>query len=170
MDLESLRKHSLFGGIALDALKRIQPLLKERDCPAGEFVVREGDHGGTLFFISGGSVEILKHVPGSADDLRRLAVLGVGDTFGEMEVIDIQCCAASVRALEDTTLLTLTNSDMYRIYEDNVETFALILMNMAREISRRLRRMDELMAGSLRMQRGEPDSGESRCGGCEVTT
>jgi CRP/FNR family cyclic AMP-dependent transcriptional regulator len=80
---------------------------------------------------------------------RQLAILEEGATFGEMELIDIQCCVASVRALEDVKLLTLTNADMYRIYEDNLEAFAMIVMNIAREISRRLRRMDDLMTSSL---------------------
>ncbi len=150
VDIDSLREHSLFGGIGRKALKVIAPLLQEKSFVPGNFIVHEGEHGGTLHIIVEGSVEIVKRVPGGGPgDLRQLAVLNAGSTFGEMELIDIQCCAASVRALEDVKLLTLTNSDMYRIYEDDIEAFAIIVMNIAREISRRLRRMDELMAGSL---------------------
>jgi CRP-like cAMP-binding protein len=164
VDLESLRKHSLFGGISRKALESIAPLLQERTFVQGNFIVHEGDHGGTLHFIVEGSVEILKRVPGgTVHDQRQLAVLKTGATFGEMELIDIQCCAASVRALEDVKVLTLTNSDMYQIYEDSLETFALIIMNMAREISRRLRRMDALMASSLYL-RDKAAGTEEPCG------
>jgi CRP/FNR family transcriptional regulator, cyclic AMP receptor protein len=160
IDVEALREHSLFGGISLKALKAIAPLLTEESYVQGNFIVHEGEHGGTLHFIVKGSVEVVKRVPdGGPGDLRQLAVLATGSTFGEMELIDIQCCAASVRALEDVKLLALTNADMYRIYEDNLETFALIVMNIAREISRRLRRMDEVMASALYLRReGEQEN------------
>lgn len=163
IDFESLRKHSLFGGMSRKALEGIAPMLGEQSFVEGNFIVHEGDHGGTLYFIVEGSVEILKRVPGgTVRDQRQLAILKTGNTFGEMELIDIQCCAASVRALEDVKVLTLTNSDMYRIYEQNLETFALIVMNMAREISRRLRRMDDLMASSLYL-RDERDQRQDGC-------
>ena len=72
-----------------------------------------------------------------------------GDTFGEMELIDIQNRSASVRALENLTVLTLSNEDMYEIFERNQAAFIIIPMNIAREINRRLRKMDALVASSL---------------------
>ncbi len=161
MAIESLRKHSLFGGLSREALERIAPLLKEKKFAKGEFVVREGDSGGMLYFITDGRVEVLKAAGrGENVEQERLAVLKEGDTFGEMELIDIQCCAASIRAVTDVRLLTLSNMDMYKIYREDVEAFALIVMNMAREISRRLRRMDALLASSLYSE----ESRKSRAG------
>jgi CRP/FNR family cyclic AMP-dependent transcriptional regulator len=66
-----------------------------------------------------------------------------------MELIDIQTRSASVRALDDLEVLTLRHQDMYAIFEQDKDTFILILMNISREISRRLRKMDALMASSL---------------------
>jgi CRP-like cAMP-binding protein len=69
----------------------IIPLLSELNFAAGEAIVREGDDGDSLFIICSGSVEVLK-----AERCRRwhfekrLAVLKVGDVFGEMELIDMQ--------------------------------------------------------------------------------
>ena len=66
-----------------------------------------------------------------------------------MELIDIQPVVATVRAREDTTVLILSNGDLYRIDQDDLPTFTMIIMNLAREISRRLRVMDTLAAQSL---------------------
>jgi len=63
-----------------------------------------------------------------------------------MELIDIQPCAAAVRATEETWVLTLTNHDLYEVSKTDMKTYALIMMNLARELSRRIRKMDDLIA------------------------
>jgi CRP-like cAMP-binding protein len=81
--------------------------------------------------------------------VQRIATLKVGDTFGEMELIDVQPSIATVRTLEPTNILTLSNMDLYRISKMNLKAYTMIILNLARAISRRLRRMDALVAGSL---------------------
>lgn len=154
IEYKFLRSHALFGGLTEDEIKTIRTLLKEEHYVKGKLVVEEGGKGDRIYFIYEGSVEVLKKVAFSKNSssntkLKRIAILGVGDTFGEMELIDIQPCIATIRALEDTSVLTLSNMDLYRISKTNLKTYTLIIMNLAREISRRLRRMDGLVAGSL---------------------
>jgi CRP-like cAMP-binding protein len=112
--------------------------------------VEEGERAGKLYFIYAGSVEILKKVSTSEPPrLRQIATLSVGDTFGEMELIDVQPCVATVRTLENTDVLTLNTLDLYKISKKNLKTYTIIILNLAREISRRLRRMDCLMSSTL---------------------
>jgi len=66
----------------------------------------------------------------------------------------VQNRSASVRALQELTVLTLANEDMYEIFEHNRDAFIIILMNIAREISRRRREMDAPVANSLCAQAG----------------
>ncbi len=147
---EFLRSHALFGGLTDEQLEFVVPLLEEVSFEEGEFVVREGEPGSRLFFICEGRVEVVKQVSAAnGGGLRRLAVLRTGDTFGEMELIDIQPRSASVRALEPVGALALSNRDMYRLSKTDLMTFTMITMNIAREISRRLRRMDAFVVDSL---------------------
>ncbi len=150
VSLEFLRTHSLFGGLADKPLTRIRELLTRKWYPAGGEIVREGESGGSLYMIWKGSAEVWKKNP---DDPRkpptRLALLKPGDSFGEMELIDIQPAVATVRAREETAVLILSNGDLYRFEQDDPRTFTMIIMNLAREISRRLRVMDNLAAQSL---------------------
>lgn len=147
---EFLQSHSLFGGILDDQLEEIRPLLEEAKFAKNDAIIREGEEGDRLYFICEGSVEILKDPTPREDDVpQRIAVLRAGDTFGEMELIDIQRRAATVVALEDVTTLTLSNADLYKIYKLNLKTFTMIVMNLARDISRRLRKMDALAASTL---------------------
>ena len=150
---EYLQSHALFGGVASEDLAAIIPLLKEEKFASGADVIHEGEEGDRMYFIRQGSVEVVKSIDGTLGECR-LAVLNEGDSFGEMELIDIQNRSASVRALEQLTVLTLGNEDMYEIFEHNHEAFIIILMNIAREISRRLRKMDALVASSVFIGQG----------------
>jgi CRP-like cAMP-binding protein len=145
-----LRSHALFGGLTEEEINNIRPLLKEESFSKGDTIVHEGGQAGKLFFICTGSVEIIKKTDTPKGPFqRRIATLGVGDTFGEMELIDVQPCIATVRAIEDTSVLTLSNMDLYKISKSNLKTYTMILMNLAREISRRLRHADGLLASAL---------------------
>jgi len=145
-----LQSHCLFGGLSEDDLKLVKPLLKEYHYEKQEIIVEEGGQGDRVYFICEGSVEILKKVKlSNGIVVQRIATLGVGDTFGEMELLDVQPSIATVRTLEPTYVLTLSNMDLYRVSKINLKAYTMIILNLARAISRRLRRMDALVAGSL---------------------
>lgn len=140
-----LQQQPLFGGVDNQAMGSIMPLLREASFAAGELIVREGDQGDSLFVICSGSAEVLKSAPGTEAVFgKRIAILKVGDVFGEMELIDMQNRSATVRALEPVSALALSSADLFRIYEADLPTFALLVLNLARELSRRLRSIDDL--------------------------
>ena len=74
--------------------------------------------------------------------LRRL---GPGDCFGEMSLLDLFPRSASIRAEEDCRAIRITSDNLLRLFERDPAQFALIQMNIGREISRRLRHTDELL-------------------------
>ena len=158
VDLSFLQSHALLGGVQEQELQKIQALFKQHHFKKGNCIVREEDSGDCLYLIYHGAVEILKKTPtpeGSVDE--RLAILQSGESFGEMQLIDIEPRSATVRAVADTEAFSLANKDLFSIAEWSPETFTLIIMNIAREISRRLRRMDSLAATLLYASRaGEP--------------
>jgi CRP-like cAMP-binding protein len=87
-----------------------------------------------------GEAAVLKHWGGQ---VRLVQTLSVGDCFGEMAVVDHCRRSASVYAVEDSTAICISSGDLYRLYGHDVKQFALVQMNMGREISRRLRAANE---------------------------
>ena len=95
-----------------------------------------------MFVLEEGRVAILKSWEG-CDYL--LDHLGAGDCFGEMALIDMRPRSASVKAVEDCTAIEVPGAAFQAIYRVDLEQFTMIQMNMGREVSRRLRRADELL-------------------------
>jgi CRP-like cAMP-binding protein len=144
--IELLQKMPIFGGIREDTLRFLiaaSPVVQVR---ADDYYFREHDRAESMFVLEAGRVAVLKNWDG-AD--RLLCYLGQGDCFGEMALMDLAPRSASVRAVEDSTALELSAASLYELYKQDVEQFAMIEMNMGREVCRRLREIDDQL---FRMQ------------------
>jgi CRP/FNR family cyclic AMP-dependent transcriptional regulator len=147
LDFNFLRRCSLFGGLSDAALENISTLMLRQRFPAGAVILSEGSVNDRIYFIEQGTVEITKAAPpGGGPASRHIVSMCSGDVFGEMELIDIQPCEATVRAVEDTLTLSLSNRDLYLVSKSDMKTYALLIMNLARDLSRRLRHTDFLLA------------------------
>jgi CRP/FNR family cyclic AMP-dependent transcriptional regulator len=147
LDFDFLRRCSLFGGLTDNALDHIRTLMLRQRFPAGAIILCEGSVNDRIYFIEHGTVEVTKAAQSDGGPFSRHIVdMASGDTFGEMELIDIQPCAATVRAVEDTVTLSLSNRDLYLVSKFDMKTYALMIMNLARDLSRRLRQTDFLLA------------------------
>ena len=60
--------------------------------------------------------------------------------------MDVEPVAATVKTLAATKVMSLSIDAMGEIYESDLKTYSFILMNLARDLSRRLRRMNSKIA------------------------
>ena len=86
MDLDLLKKVSLFEGLTAAQLGKVAALLVERDVPVGKHIFKEGESGSEFYVVLGGKVRISKMVPGVGEEA--LAILEPGAYFGEMALVD----------------------------------------------------------------------------------
>jgi CRP-like cAMP-binding protein len=142
--LDRLLELGLFGGLGDDALGELAGSLVVVEVGPGETVFHEGDGGRDMFILLEGEMEVLKRSKRDRD--ARVAVLGPGDWFGEMSILDVLPRSATVRAIAPSTMLRVTAQDLDVLYRRDVKAYALIVMNIAREMSRRLRVTDGLLA------------------------
>src|SRR4051812_34341782 len=141
----TLREIGLFGGISDEALDLLAAELPQRRAESGSAVVSEGDSASEMYIVIAGELEVVKRaLDGSTV---RVAMLGPGDWFGEMAILDVQPRSASVRALAPSLLLSMGADHVERLlYRYDVKDYALLVMNIARELSRRLRVADGILA------------------------
>lgn len=139
-----LREVGLFGALGDDVLERLATSLTVVTPEAGSVLFREGDDASAMYLVIGGEVEVMKRSRHGID--ARVAVLGPGDWFGEMSIVDIQPRSATVRMLAPGRLVCITSADFDALYRADLKSYAIIVLNMARELSRRLRVADGILA------------------------
>lgn len=136
IDPKTLQQYSLFGGLLENQIEQILPQLEYQDYEAGETLMIEGERNDKIYFIIQGKVDIVKK--GNI-----LLHLEEGDTLGEMEVLEVMPSAATGKIIEKSRIASISNKALRLIYKQDAGIFSLIIMNLARDLSRRLRRMDE---------------------------
>ncbi len=109
---------------------------------AEELIFEEGDLGTEMFIVQQGKVAILKRYNGRE---QQLALLGQGDFFGEMSVLEDLPRTATARAASDCRLLQINGSTFDQMLRKNPE----IAVRMMRKLSRRLRETDMRLREAL---------------------
>jgi CRP-like cAMP-binding protein len=132
----ALQRYSLFGGLLKEQIEKILPLLEHETYEAGESVIEEGACNDRIRFILEGRAAVVK-------EGKILYEVGEGDEFGEMEVLDIMPSVANVKAREATRVISISNKTLHEIYKTDIDIFAMLIMNLARDLSRRLRKLDD---------------------------
>jgi CRP/FNR family cyclic AMP-dependent transcriptional regulator len=146
--IELLQRMPIFGGVGASILQFLLGLCPVESVPTNEFFFREGDQADSMFVLEGGKAAVLKSWRGQDHLLR---TLNQGDCFGEMAVMDLCPRSASVRAVVDCTAIRISAANLYQVYSQDLKQFALIQMNMGREVCRRLREADDRLF-SARME------------------
>ena len=100
-----------------------------------------------MFIIASGKVRVVKHL-GEPNETE-LATLGKG-IFGEMCILEPLPRSASVQAAGAAVVYSISSHAFLNLYEKMPAEYGILLLNIARDLSRRLRRIDELYAGQPR--------------------
>lgn len=148
-----LRDVGLFGGLGDEALQHLSSSLKIQNRATDELIFREGDQAREFYVLLRGEVEVFKLLEGGTE--ARLATLSPGHWFGEMSVLDVQRRSAGVRTMVPCRLLVVTARDLDALYRRDLKSYTLVVLNVARELARRLRLVDEMVAdfiGNVRNQ------------------
>ena len=129
----------IFGGLHEDTLGFLLGLTTMVQRRKGERFYSEGDPAQSVLVVDSGKVGMYRRWKGED---RLIKTLQRGDCFGEVALIDLGPRHTTTVALDDSAALELTASDLYKLYERDPRQFAVLYMNMAREICRRLRDAD----------------------------
>lgn len=144
--LRMLRNMPIFGGLRDDILEFVVAEAAETTLADGDFLFQENDPADSMYVLEDGQVAVLKRWE---KIYYRINDLNPGDCIGEMSLIDLGRRSATVLATSDCRLIELTHASVRRLYEKDPEQFTLIQMNIARELSRRLRVADEALFREL---------------------
>ena len=133
-DEELLRTVPIFAELSEADIASLARLTSRRTCPKDTVVFFENEEGDSFFCIVDGRIKVTI----LGDDGREviLSVLGRGDFFGEMALLDNEPRSATAIAVEDTELLSLHRNDFQTVLTDN----RTIMSALIKILTSRLRR------------------------------
>jgi CRP/FNR family cyclic AMP-dependent transcriptional regulator len=137
-------KIPIFAGLTPEALEFLTAKAKPATAAEGDCVVREGEIGNKMFIIRAGTVKVWKGKPDATQI--EIARLEAGDFFGEMCILETLPRAATIQALDESSLCSLSSIAFYDFYRAMPDQYSILVLNIARDLSRRLRRLDQFYA------------------------
>lgn len=132
-----LKQVDLFASLSDEDIRELMSVAKQRTFRSGEVIFHRDDPGQVLYVIKDGKVKISLISPDGQEIA--LAVLGKGECFGELALLDGEPRSADAIALERVQCYTLQRSDFHKAIMKNPK----IAIEVLEVLSRRLRRTDE---------------------------
>ncbi|MDP8228528.1 MAG: Crp/Fnr family transcriptional regulator [Candidatus Electryoneaceae bacterium] len=136
MELKILRTYPLFSDLSDEELNLIMSMMILRKFRRNNLIIFEDDVGNSLFVIQKGRVKISRISSDGSEAI--LAILGQGDFFGELAVIDGRGRSASVTSIDDVELLMLRRTDFLEMLS-KIPKIAIALL---KELAGRIRKSD----------------------------
>jgi len=128
-------KTSLFGALDNQQLERLLSYMGEKSFHSGEVIFSQGDVPCNIYILYCGQVHL-----SIVKETGALAAMDFfpGDCFGESAVIGIQPQIGDATALSNAKALTLSTQGLIDLLENDADLLCILMMNIAREVSRRL--------------------------------
>ena len=134
------RKVDVFSGLEGRSLDSVLAVLREQTFPKGALVFSEGELGRSMFVLEDGEVEVRRS--NSAGLPVPIVRLGPGECFGEMALVELQPRSATVLVMKKARVWSLTNLDLWKLFREDNYAYVIVLQNICRLLSRRLRKAD----------------------------
>lgn len=132
--VQALQVVPFFANLPEDHAAELAKALVPRRFSPGQVIFHLGDPGGLLYLISRGKVKI-SHTTSDGQEVV-LAILGPGDFFGEMALIDDAPRSATAITLEPSETWTLHREEFIQYLTDNPDFALHVLKTLARHIRR----------------------------------
>lgn len=140
LDPQAIKKNYLVYGLTEDQLRSMSKLASTRDVAPGEVLCREGDRADEVFIVAEGRFAVRV---GGGD---QLAEIGAGSVVGEMGLIDPRPRSATVEAIDAAKVIAIPTADLRQELVTDGNLGFVVLCNIARLLSERLRNADAKLA------------------------
>ena len=137
MDIDFLKSVNIFSDLSDSELKSIQELCKTRKYPKNSMIILEEEMGDVVFIVMSGTVKITRVNDEGKEVI--LAMLGSGEVFGEMAILDGESRSANALSQENCEVVTINREDFLNLLKTNNK----VSLNLMTEFAIRLRKSDQ---------------------------
>lgn len=137
-----LQNVPLFAGLSAEGVRVLCAIARTRQYPKNATVISEGEDSDSLYIVNKGRVKVTL---GDADGKEVIiSLLGAGEYFGELALIDDECRSARVITAEPSEFFVISKPDFRGLLAQHPD----LAMNLLKGLARRLRAADQKI-GSL---------------------
>jgi len=130
--LSTLAKSPLLQGLPQESLEQIATGARRRTYRRGEILVHEGDPGDTLVILESGTVKVLVYSENGDETV--LSLVGPGESFGELALIDGEARSATIQAMEPVEALSIHRDAFMQVVRSHPPTCERLLCALAAKI------------------------------------
>lgn len=137
-----LSKIAIFGAMNNTQLGMVFGKLERALFKPGEMIFDKEAEPDYIYIVKQGKINL-----SISDDQVTLnkKVLGVGDCFGIASLIAIHRHTTMAQAMEESEIMVLSRNALIELHQEDIHLFALLMMNIARELARRLELTDNIL-------------------------
>ncbi len=151
-DLSSV---SLFSNLPVATLQALAHATVEEHYAVGGELFAQGDKGDALYIVKSGAVEIFLNIGGERVALKKFEV---GQSFGELALLDGQPRSTGAAVLGPTTLLRLERTSFLQVSTDHPELMQTITYDLTKKLRYSVRYIQASMQWSAQVSEGNYDS------------
>lgn len=136
LDPRALRRIKILASMTDEQLERFAQFMEVEKVPQWAVIVKQGDHGDSMYFILEGELRVRINVMGKETIL---ATLTVGEFFGDISLFDQGPRSADVVANTDSLLVKISAAAFDQLSREAPETATPFLRAMGRTLTARIR-------------------------------
>lgn len=140
--LPVLSKIAIWGGMSDEQRLKIFKLLEVGIFKKGEYIFHRGDQPSHIYIVKAGKIDLFISDQGTVIEKETLTV---GGCFGVAALMAMETHMGTALAVEDSECLVLSRQSLLELRHEDIYLFAFLMMNIAREIARRLKLTDDIL-------------------------
>lgn len=133
----------MFESLDPAEIKQMTRIIDVREYAAGDELFHEGDVGDAWYALYRGKVDV---TTGAGAGEKEINLLGPGECFGEIAILDGQPRSATVVAIEDSVVLRVTRAAFDQLLTEDDPVAHKLLRHMAIALAQRTRSITERLS------------------------
>ncbi len=142
MEADLFRKYALFAELDDRELETVAALAKARKYAKDDVVMHADENGDVFCIIREGHVKVTMISPEGKEII--LSMLGPGDFFGEMSLLDDEPRSATVVATDNLVVWTIWRSDFLQLLQHNFTITRKVLSELSSRLRNAANRIESL--------------------------
>jgi len=143
-----LKNIPLFAKLGKRELREIERVIHRRQYKSSEVIFWQNEPGVGMYIVQYGEVAIFCNY--NTPEQKQLALLGQGDFFGEMALLEDDNRSATAVALSESQLLGIFHPDLFDLFERKPELGIKVLVPLANMLAQRLRKTNLELQQSIK--------------------